>query len=252
MCKLFRIFVQIYKMHRLILGLLPLFFISISCKKQVPEGILSQQDMVELMSEVHILDGYIANIPVDSAKKVIDPLYEELFTKFGIDSSSFNKNINYYYGNPGLTVKVYDEVVKNLEKKERNFYSQDSLKNIITQDSINRVVRLQRNLEVMNNRIINAAADSSELTIAERTRRLYEPVGLMRFWEKNLLQKPENKAVAPPVVPNIPTVPATETPVQEMPVEMQLQEKIDTSIFQRRDENLKPVRKPRVRPMKVQ
>ncbi|VTQ02327.1 DUF4296 domain-containing protein [Sphingobacterium daejeonense] len=92
-------------MHRLILGLLPLFFISISCKKEGSRRDLPQDDMVELMTDVHILDGYISNIPVDSAKKVIDPLYEELFAKYGLDSTSFNKNVNFYFGDPKLTVK---------------------------------------------------------------------------------------------------------------------------------------------------
>jgi hypothetical protein len=256
MCKLFCIFVQIYKMHRLILGLLPLFFISISCKKKVPEGILPQDDMVELMTDVHILDGYISNIPVDSAKKVIDPLYEELFAKYGLDSTSFNKNVNYYFGDPKLTVKTYDQVVKSLEKKERNFYSTDSLQNAISQDSIRRVTQLQNNASIMTNMIMNAKADTSELTIAERTRRFYQPVGLMPFWEKNIFEKRGSETIGDSPVPtiqqpNLETVPDTLQPLPN-PNELKPLERIDTVPFNPRNQQLKPVRRPRERPAVVQ
>lgn len=239
-------------MQRLILGLLPLFFIVFSCKKQVPEGILPQEDMVELMTEVHILDGYISNIPVDSAKKVIDPLYEQLFAKFGIDSTAFNKNVNYYFGNPALTMKTYDQVVKTLEKRERSYYSQDSLKNLIMQDSMSRVTRMQVKLQTLNNMILNAKADSAELSIADRTRRFYEPVGLMRFWERNIFEK---KAPLGTEVPDISTLPVPEnttpetTPEEQKPTELKPQENVDTIPFRPRNERLKPVTRPRERPI---
>ncbi|WP_156306768.1 DUF4296 domain-containing protein [Sphingobacterium endophyticum] len=242
-------------MHRLILGLLPLFFISISCKKNVPEGILSQEDMVELMTEVHILDGYISNIPVDSAKKVIDPLYEQIFDKFGIDSTTFNKNVNYYFGNPALTSKTYDQVVKRLEQKERGFYSRDSLINIHTQDSVNKVTRLQNKLATVSNMIMNALADSTELTIAERTRRFYEPVGLMYYWEKNLFEK---KVPVQQPAPDLSSPPKSSDstqvilPVDNQGEEIKPVEQVDSIPFNRRNERLKPVKRPRERPTVVQ
>lgn len=239
-------------MQRLILGLLPLFFIVFSCKKQVPDGILPQEDMVELMTEVHILDGYISNIPVDSAKKVIDPLYEQLFAKFGIDSAKFTKNVNYYFGNPSLTVKTYDQVVKTLEKRERSYYSQDSLKNLILQDSMSRVTRMQVKLQTLNNMILNAEADSADLSIADRTRRFYEPVGLMRFWEKNILEKKAPMGTETPDISTLPipenTTPETSPEVQK-PTELKPQDNLDTIPFRHRNERLKPVTRPRERPI---
>jgi len=242
-------------MHRLIFGLLPLFFISISCKKKVPEGILPQKEIVELMTEVHILDGYIANIPVDSAKKVIDPLYEELFSKYGLDSSSFTKNVDYYFGDPTLTVKTYDQVVKSLEKRERTYYSTDSLKNVITQDSLRRVTRLQNKMQGLNNMLMNALSDTSKLTIADRTRRFYEPVGLMSFWEKNLFVEKNISPVAKDSLQTVVTPQGTTgqtNPEVQTPKEIKPHELIDTLPFNRRNERLKPVRRPRERPAVVQ
>lgn len=238
-------------MQRLILGLLPLFFISISCKKQVPEGILPQEDMVELMSEVHILDGYISNIPVDSAKKVMDPLYEQVFSKYGLDSVSFTKNVDYYFGNPDLTSKTYDQVLKNLEKKERSYISQDSLMNVRTQDSINRVTRSQMKLQTLNDMILNAQRDTGEVSIAERTRRFYEPVGLMPILGKNLYEKKQSVESVTPDISTLP-IPSETKPDSSIqlpdPTEFK-EQKVDTIPFKRRNERLKPVTRPRERPI---
>src|SRR5690606_41015757 len=98
-------------MQRLILCL-TLFFIFTACKKQLPKGIISEKEMINLLADVHILDGYISSLPADSAKKIIDPLYNELFLKYKLDSASFGQNVDYYYSDPNLTVKTYDQVIK--------------------------------------------------------------------------------------------------------------------------------------------
>lgn len=194
MFALFRKFVQIYKMQRLILLLLSLFFLSVGCKRELPEGILPEEQMAEVMSEVHILDGYISNMPSDSAKRVIQPLYEQLLGKHGLDSISFTKNVDYYFGNPALTQHTYDRVIKKLEEQERLFLSRDSLTHALTQDSLRRVTRLMQRADLATRRLLNAGEDTTELTIAERTRRLYETSGMERLWENHLLRQPDSLA----------------------------------------------------------
>lgn len=190
MFALFRKFVQIYKMHRLILGLLPLFFLASACKQDLPEGILSEQQMAEVMSEVHILDGYISNLPTDSAKKVIEPLYDQLLANYGLDSVLFTKNVNYYLGNPVLTQRTYDRVVKNLEHEEKAFITQDSLTHALSRDSMRRVQRFTKRANLAKEMITKVSSDTLEMTIAEGTRRLYETTGVWSIWESYVLRKP--------------------------------------------------------------
>ena len=218
MCKLLRIFVQIYKMHRLILVLIPLFFITIACKKQAPEGILPKEEFVELMSEVHILDGYLTNINADSAKKVIDPLYAEVFGKFGLDSVSFSRNVNYYYGDPRLTLETYDQLIKNLEGKDREFYRQDSIKSKVYQDSVGRLSRLQTQAINLQQMIGNAKSDSLKMSIAEYTRRMYAPSGLVSLWEKNLYRMGDSAVPGAPTSISVPT-PVLPEPEKLVPLE---------------------------------
>ncbi|MFZ4261323.1 DUF4296 domain-containing protein [Sphingobacterium sp. HJSM2_6] len=172
-------------MHRLIIVLLLLFFISSSCKKGTPRGILSEKEMIALFTDMHILDGYLVSLSPDSARKVIDPLYEELFLKYDLDSNSFKNNLVYYYGNPKLNERTYTEVVKNLELEEREFVKMDSIKNAVYQDSVNRTMKEQRIVNQLNNMILNAKSDSINLTILDYSRRTFENSGISFLLEKN-------------------------------------------------------------------
>lgn len=146
--------------------------------------------MITLMAEVHILDGYLSSLSADSGKKVIDPLYNDLFLKYQLDSTSFEKNVDFYYADPNLTVKTYDQIIKTLEQREKKYHQDDSLKNAIQQDSINRAMRMRSKMAALNEMIVNALADSGKLTIAEYTKRMYIHSPLEHLWDRNILIKP--------------------------------------------------------------
>lgn len=227
-------------MQRLILIISLLFFLFSSCKKNKPEGILSEKDFEELMTKVHILDGYIGTIPIDSARKVIDPLYNQLLEKYKLDTLSFDKNVDYYMGNPNLTAETYGNIVKNLEVQEKEFYKKDSIRNAIFQDSVSRVMMMTRKMDLANQMILNAKSDSIKMTPAENTRRLYNLTGISWLWDKNLLLEPlkQETPVAQPIEP----MPEVEVPpASEMPkVEEVVPRAIDTA---RGRLDLKPVRR---------
>lgn len=100
--------------------------------------------MADLMTEVHLVDGYLNMLMVDSSRKVIDGLYDGIFQKYGIDSAAFRKNINYYLGNPIVTKDLYAEVTKKLRDHERGYQVADSLRNAAVTDSIRTVQRFER------------------------------------------------------------------------------------------------------------
>ncbi|GAA4148442.1 hypothetical protein GCM10022216_35240 [Sphingobacterium kyonggiense] len=192
------------------------------------------------MTEVHILDGYIGTIPIDSARKVIDPLYNQLLEKYKLDTLSFDKNVDYYMGNPNLTAETYGNIVKNLEVQEKEFYKKDSIRNAIFQDSVSRVMMMTRKMDLANQMILNAKSDSIKMTPAENTRRLYNLTGISWLWDKNMLLEPlkQETPVAQPIEP----MPEVEVPpASEMPkVEEVVPRAIDTA---RGRLDLKPVRR---------
>lgn len=174
----FRNFVQTYEMQRLILIILSSFFLMISCNKSKPKEILSEKTMTDLMTDVHLVDGYLNTLPVDSTRKVIDGLYEEVFEKYGIDSVQFKANIAYYLGNPIVSKELYGEVTKKLNAYENDYRRMDSLKNAHTADSIRVVQRYQRLKEAARKLILDVQVDTIPLTYAVHQKDFMERAGL--------------------------------------------------------------------------
>lgn len=186
-------------MQRLNFTIILFFFLFASCGKQKPKGVLSEEDMTELMTEVALIDAYLNTLPIDSGRKVMPVFYRNAFDKFKLDSSSFLKNLDYYLGNPVLTEKIYTDINKSLVAKDVVYRRQDSIDNVVVQDSIRHAMRLQRDAQMMKDMIVNVHRDSMAYT--------YTLYGI-DFLAKNDLnlnaygiQVPVIPSVTPPVAP---------------------------------------------------
>ncbi len=96
--------------------------------------------MKDLLVEVHLIDGYLNTLPIDSSRKVIDNLYGNLFAKYKIDSATFDDNLKFYLSNPVESKKLYAEINKQLTTEDTKYRMDDSIKNARITDSI-RVVQ---------------------------------------------------------------------------------------------------------------
>lgn len=124
----------------------------VACKPGIPKDIVQPAEMEKILYDIHVLDGYVANIPTpDSAKKVSAPLYKGVFKKYGIDSAMHAKSMAYYYQHADLLTKMYnsisekinktrDEETKRQEKEQRlrteKLERQDSLQRVTAQKKI--------------------------------------------------------------------------------------------------------------------
>ncbi|MFD2554968.1 DUF4296 domain-containing protein [Sphingobacterium tabacisoli] len=151
-------------MQRLYFTIILLFFLFSSCSKQKPKGILSEKEMTELMTEVSLIDAYLNTLPIDSGRKVMPVLYNHAFEKFKLDSVSFIQNLDYYLGSPLLTEKIYTNINTALSEKDKVYQREDSIRNVAVQDSMQRVVRLQRYTAMMKEMISNVHRDTTAYT----------------------------------------------------------------------------------------
>lgn len=151
-------------MQRLLFILFISFFLVVSCAKQKPSGVLSEQKMTEMLTEVSLIDAYLNTLPIDSGRKVMPVLYANLFKDFDIDSAQFKKNLDFYYGNPKLTEKIYTNVNSKLVGYEKKYQVEDSVRNAFLQDSISRVSRLQELSRKRYNLIMNFYKDTTVYT----------------------------------------------------------------------------------------
>jgi len=148
-------FVQNYEMLRLILNLLAVIFLFGSCVGTGEKDIISRNKFVDALTEIQLIDSYLNILPIDSARKVMLPLYQVTFDKYGLDSVSFRKNLDYYGKDAEVMSAIYKKVEDNLTK-ENKFYAdierkkqdsirtRDSILNMHIQDSTNRVMRAQQ------------------------------------------------------------------------------------------------------------
>lgn len=148
-------------MKRLIFIIPALIFTVLSCSKSKPKGILSESDMADVMTEVYAVDGYLNVLPIDSARKLLPVLYDNVFDRFHIDSLQFNQNIDFYYGNPVHLEKLLTEVQKRLSKYERTAIRQDSIVQAHVRDSVAVVQRWTRLAQEAEDRMLNVHIDTT-------------------------------------------------------------------------------------------
>ena len=90
--------------------LLAVLFGDCSGKQEIPDGLLSKQEMTHIMIQIHLLEAKIGRLglPSDSAKQVYMHFESELFRALAVDSSIFFKSYDYYSQEPEIFTKIYE------------------------------------------------------------------------------------------------------------------------------------------------
>ena len=92
-----------YNSHILLL-LLALF---VSCKPSTPSGVLSQDDMVEILYDMHIVQAMAESQPSVQAKASVVALREQVLKKYGITQEEWDKSFTYYCNHAELMHEIY-------------------------------------------------------------------------------------------------------------------------------------------------
>ena len=108
-------------------------------KAFVPDRLLTEQEMIDLMADVQIIEADINYQKTQEREhkdsipsKPIDPVklsrlyYDQLFEHYGITDSIFKQNIKYYSERPDVLEKIMDSVVQRLTKVQSESQRDDS------------------------------------------------------------------------------------------------------------------------------
>jgi len=94
----------------------------VSCKKEenIPEGILSEEQMVSLLIDVHIAQGAIRELRLgtDSAAYLFKVFERESMLKHNTKDSTFYKSYSWYLDHPEQMFEIYAAVVDTLSLRE--------------------------------------------------------------------------------------------------------------------------------------
>jgi hypothetical protein len=106
-------------MHKYIILFFSVLTLLCSCGNDdsAPDGILKKSEMVNVLADVHIVDGGLINISQepDTLYKYGYPRYLAVFKKYNTDSAEFRRSFKYYSLNPAVFSDIYDRVLKRLQ-----------------------------------------------------------------------------------------------------------------------------------------
>ena len=199
-----------------------------ACGRDLPEGVVQPQAMKALLLDMHLADGQLASMQVDSARVYRDAYYEAIFDRYAIDSTTFKQSIDFYASRPEMLKAFYVDIEKQLEaysaaeqkKVEEKYAAErraDSIMNARLTDSLRRVERDSLDFKRKRYLLYLERPDSVQygvpipVTYMLLKERLMEAVGLPDVSELDL---PGTASPTTPTVPPAPTSTST-PPVEE-------------------------------------
>lgn len=150
--------------------LLLLFFIInflCACKSgDSPEGVLGREEMIDVLTSVHLADGYASSLYTDSSRNKIASLYAAIYKKHNTDSLGIRKSLEFYSRNPAELKIMYETITANLENLEKEQRAIDEKKQKEEQDKYNREQQLlARQLKLKQDSLRNDSLNKQYIKI---------------------------------------------------------------------------------------
>jgi len=102
-----------------------------SCKDgNLPKDLIEEQKMIQIMSELHIIDGYMSSLSyTDSIRINGKNFYNTVYKNNGITKTQYEKSLKHYSMDPVKLDSMYSDVIELISYKEEMFNKKPS-KNI--------------------------------------------------------------------------------------------------------------------------
>ncbi|MEQ9304199.1 MAG: DUF4296 domain-containing protein [Marinoscillum sp.] len=93
-------------------------------KVETPDGVLSHDEMVRVLIDVHILEAKVKKLylPRDSSQVVYHHYEKMLFKDLGIDRTEYIKSMEFYVDEIEELKTIYDEIVDSLLSRQKTNY----------------------------------------------------------------------------------------------------------------------------------
>lgn len=103
-----------------------IFVLSTCGKTRQPEGILTEKQMVNIMTELYLTEEKTnrLSIPTDSIKEIFPLFAAKVFEQAGVSDTVFRKSMDYYMNEPERLEKIYTILVDSLNLKAQRARAQ--------------------------------------------------------------------------------------------------------------------------------
>ncbi len=94
---------------------------SCEAEEEIPEGILSEKQMIELLIDIRVAEGKVVNLSLskDSATVLYKALEKRVFESYQVDSADYTKSYNYYLLNPRKFLSINNVVLDSLKVRQQ-------------------------------------------------------------------------------------------------------------------------------------
>ena len=101
----------------------------------MPERLLTEEEMVDVMTDVQIIEAQInyqktlekeEGEPFIDYKVMAQSYYDQFFEHYGITDTIFSQNIRYYTERPEVLQRIMDSVVQRLTREQSESRRDDS------------------------------------------------------------------------------------------------------------------------------
>ena len=97
--------------------LLLILFLSCTSENKKVKNIIPKDSFTTILKEIHLAEAAfeLSNSKgVESAKKVLNKHYSEIYLSHNIDQDKFEKTLSYYAKHPEELEQIYSKVLKDL------------------------------------------------------------------------------------------------------------------------------------------
>lgn len=107
-------------MKELKLLIFGIIFLTACSRQKAPPDILTEQQMIMVMADLHTMDGYMSSmLQSDSIRRASKNLYATIYNSHNTTEKIYDKSLKYYSMNPVLLDSMYSRVEFILTEKER-------------------------------------------------------------------------------------------------------------------------------------
>jgi len=107
------------------LTIVVIFFLAGCARTELPEDIMSEENLATLLLDMYIAEGRLNNRSAsDFLPREIYPLYHQrILEKHNISDSVYMKNMEYYLTEPMAMNRVYDIIIDSLKLRQEEIQS---------------------------------------------------------------------------------------------------------------------------------
>lgn len=109
-------------MIRYLFPVLVVIFLSACDGQNAPSGILTEDEMVMILKDIHVTEGKVSALPIpyDSSQVLYKLLEREVFLKHKVSDSVFTQSMRFYLEDAAKMDRIYARVIDSLTVLESN------------------------------------------------------------------------------------------------------------------------------------